>query len=129
MSIEPVDPLDAAISPIEEKTGPRFGFRWIICGLLFFATTVNYIDRSVMSVLAPELKTTIGWDDGQFGFINAAFPLAYAIGFLMVGWLLDRFGTRLVYAGSLFFWSLAAIGTCFGAKRRSNLWRPGSSWG
>ena len=66
-----------------------------------------------MSVLAPELKTTIGWDDGQFGFINAAFPLAYAIGFLMVGWLLDRFGTRLVYAGSLFFWSLAAMGHAF----------------
>ena len=113
MSSEPVDPLDAAMSPTEEKTGPRFGFRWVICGLLFFATTVNYIDRSVMSVLAPELKTTIGWDDGQFGFINAAFPLAYAIGFLMVGWLLDRFGTRLVYAGSLFFWSLAAMGHAF----------------
>jgi ACS family hexuronate transporter-like MFS transporter len=92
-----------------EKARPRLGYRWWICALLFFATTINYVDRSVMSVLAPELKKTIQWDDAQFGYINAAFPLAYAIGFLMVGWLLDRFGTRFVYAWSLLLWSLAAM--------------------
>ena len=86
------------------------GVRWWICGLLFFATTINYVDRSVLSVLAPELKKTIGWDDVQFGFINAAFPLAYALGFLMAGWLIDRFGTRAVYAVSLILWSIAAAG-------------------
>lgn len=84
--------------------------RWWICALLFFATTINYVDRSVLSVLAPELKKTIGWDDVQFGYINAAFPLAYALGFLVVGWLIDRFGTRAVYAVSLILWSLAAAG-------------------
>jgi ACS family hexuronate transporter-like MFS transporter len=62
-----------------------------------------------MSVLAPELKKTVQWDDAQFGYINAAFPLAYAIGFLIVGWLLDRYGTRVVYACSLLLWSGAAM--------------------
>ena len=90
-------------------TTRRLGFRWVICALLFFATTINYVDRSVMSVLAPSLQKTIGWDDVQFGYINAAFPLAYAIGFLIVGWLLDRYGTRVVYAGSLLLWSAAAM--------------------
>jgi len=84
--------------------------RWWICALLFFATTINYVDRSVLSVLAPELKKTIGWDDVQFGYINAAFPLAYALGFLVAGWLIDRFGTRAVYAVSLILWSIAAAG-------------------
>lgn len=87
-------------------------YRWVICALLFFATTINYIDRSVFGILAPTLSKPgyIGWTDEQFGYINAAFPLAYAIGFLMIGWLIDRFGTRTVYAVSLILWSLAAAG-------------------
>ena len=60
-------------------------FRWVICTLLFFATTVNYVDRSVLSVLAPTLKQKIHWTDTQYGYINAAFTGAYAVGLLAGG--------------------------------------------
>lgn len=94
----------------------RFGFalagryRWLVCGLLFFATTVNYLDRSVLGVLAPTLRSELGWSDQEYGYISAAFTLAYAIGFLFAGWLIDRLGTRLGYALYLVVWSLAAAG-------------------
>src|SRR4051812_16402701 len=67
-------------------------YRWVICALLFCATTVNYIDRGVLGVLAPDLQKTIGWTDTQYGDINAAFSLAYALGFLLMGRLIDRVG-------------------------------------
>jgi ACS family hexuronate transporter-like MFS transporter len=82
--------------------------RWGICALLFFATTINYVDRSVLGILAPTLRTEIGWTDLEYGRISAAFTLAYAIGFLFAGWFMDRFGTRLGYALSLIVWSVAA---------------------
>src|SRR5688572_31628789 len=82
--------------------------RWGICALLFFATTINYVDRSVLGVLAPMLRTEIGWSDYEYGNISAAFTLAYAIGFLFAGWFIDRFGTRIGYAIYLVVWSLAA---------------------
>jgi ACS family hexuronate transporter-like MFS transporter len=82
--------------------------RWGICALLFFATTINYVDRSVLGILAPTLRGEIGWTDDQYGWISAAFTLAYAIGFLFAGWFMDRFGTRLGYALSLIVWSIAA---------------------
>ena len=64
-------------------TPPRAGYvRWVVCALLFFATTVNYIDRNVLGVLAPELQKQIGWSKEQYGDINATFSFAYAIGFL-----------------------------------------------
>ena len=85
-------------------------YRWVICGLLFFATTVNYVDRGVLGVLEPELKKTIGWTDTQYGDINAAFSLAYAIGFPVMGRLIDLVGTRRGYAFALVVWSLAAAG-------------------
>ncbi len=84
--------------------------RWIICALLFFATTINYVDRAVLGVLAPTLRTEIGWDDQQYGNISAAFTLAYAIGFLFAGWLIDTVGTRIGYSLYLLVWSLAAAG-------------------
>jgi len=80
----------------------------VICGLLFFATTINYVDRGVLGVLAPTLQQTIGWSDAQYGDINAAFTLAYALGFVVMGWLMDRLGVRLGYAVALVFWSVAA---------------------
>lgn len=90
------------------QSGGRF--RWVICGLLFLATTINYLDRSVLNVIAPELQKTIGWTDTQYGDINAAFTLAYAIGFLIFGWFLDRVGVKIGYTVALVFWSLAAVG-------------------
>ncbi|MBN2338847.1 MAG: MFS transporter [Acidobacteria bacterium] len=90
---------------IREKIGR---YRWTICALLFFATTINYVDRSVLGVLAPTLRTEIGWTDQQYGYISGAFTLAYAIGFLFAGWFIDRVGTRLGYTVYLVLWSLAA---------------------
>jgi ACS family hexuronate transporter-like MFS transporter len=86
------------------------GYRWVVCALLFFATTINYVDRGVLGVLAPDLQTAIGWTDTQYGDINAAFSLAYALGFLLLGRFIDRVGTRIGYAVALVVWSLAAAG-------------------
>ena len=85
-------------------------YRWIICALLFFATTINYVDRAVLGVLAPTLRDEIGWTDQDYGVISAAFTLAYAIGFLVAGWFIDRVGTRVGYTVYLVVWSLAAAG-------------------
>lgn len=82
----------------------------MICGLLFLATVINYIDRTVISVLESELRQVIGWSDPQWGYIGASFMLAYAIGFLFAGWLMDRLGTRIGFTISLIVWSLAAAG-------------------
>jgi ACS family hexuronate transporter-like MFS transporter len=92
----------------------RAGYiRWIICGLLFLATVINYIDRTVISVLEPELRHEIGWTDSQWGYISASFMLAYAIGFPLSGWFIDKVGTRLGFALSLIVWSLAAASHAF----------------
>jgi ACS family hexuronate transporter-like MFS transporter len=82
--------------------------RWGICALLFLATTINYVDRSVLGILAPTLRTEIGWTDLEYGRISAAFTLAYAIGFVFAGWFIDRVGTRIGYTVYLVVWSLAA---------------------
>lgn len=92
-------------------TAPKIGnVRWVVCALLFFATTINYVDRAVMGLLAPTLRGEIGWSDGTYGWISASFTLAYAIGFLFAGWFIDRIGTRIGYAIFLIAWSLAAAG-------------------
>jgi MFS transporter, ACS family, hexuronate transporter len=85
-------------------------YRWRICALLFFATTINYVDRQVLGVLAPHLQQVIGWNEIQYGYIVAAFQGAYAIGLLAMGGVIDRLGTRLGYALAILIWSLAAIG-------------------
>lgn len=100
------EPSPSQTSPAAPKPVGRF--RWWICLLLFLATTINYVDRSVFGVLEPELQKSIGWTATQFGDINAYFNLAYAIGFLLVGWMIDRLGVRIGYALSLVVWSLAA---------------------
>jgi ACS family hexuronate transporter-like MFS transporter len=83
--------------------------RWTVCALLFFATTINYVDRQVLSILAKTLETSIGWDSIQYGYITAAFQAAYAIGLLTAGRLMDRLGTRLGYALAITVWSVAAM--------------------
>jgi MFS transporter, ACS family, hexuronate transporter len=105
-----VDSEERVAAPTQTKTGTASRFRWVICGLLFFATTINYVDRGILGVLAPELQREIGWTDTQYGDINAAFSLAYALGFIVVGRFIDRVGPRLGYAVALILWSLAAAG-------------------
>ncbi len=85
-------------------------YRWVICALLFAATTINYLDRSVLNVIEPALQQKIGWTATQYGNINAAFTIAYALGFLLVGWFIDRVGVKMGYTVSLIVWSLAAAG-------------------
>ena len=94
-----------------ETVGERVGrYRWVICGLLFFATTVNYVDRQVLGILSKDLKTAIGWTEVDYGNIVAAFNAAYAFGLLLAGRLMDRIGTRVGYAVAIVWWSLAAMG-------------------
>ena len=83
--------------------------RWWICALLFFATTINYIDRQVFAILAPQLQTEIGWSEIEYGYIVTAFQLSYAIGLLMVGKLIDFLGAKKGFILSIIVWSLAAM--------------------
>lgn len=87
--------------------------RWWICALLFFATTINYIDRQVFAILAPQLQTEIGWSEIEYGYIVTAFQLSYAIGLLFVGKLIDFWGTKKGYILSIILWSLAAMSHAF----------------
>ncbi|MBN2356882.1 MFS transporter [candidate division KSB1 bacterium] len=85
-------------------------YRWGICALLFFATTINYIDRQVFGILAPTLQREIGWTEVQYGYIATAFTAAYAFGLLFIGRLIDKVGTKIGFSISIIFWSLAAMG-------------------
>jgi ACS family hexuronate transporter-like MFS transporter len=85
-------------------------YRWVICALLFFATTINYIDRQILSLLKPILDEELGWTSTQFGAINSAFQAAYGVSLFFFGWFIDRYGTRIGYAVSILVWSLAAAG-------------------
>src|SRR5258705_7815734 len=108
-SITEVAEVDRADEP---GIGERIGrYRWVICALLFFATTVNYIDRQVVGLLATQLKSIIGWSETDYGNITAAFSAAYALGLILSGRLMDRFGTKIGYAVSIVIWSLAGMVT------------------
>ncbi|MDZ7262994.1 MAG: MFS transporter [candidate division KSB1 bacterium] len=86
-------------------------YRWLILSLIFFATTINYLDRQVISLLKDDyLEKIFHWTESDYANIVIAFQLAYAIGMLGMGWFIDRIGTKLGYAISLAVWSLAAIG-------------------
>ncbi len=80
-----------------------------MCALLFFATTISYVDRQVLSLLAKTLEQHIGWTASEYGSITSAFAAAYAIGLLGAGRLLDKFGTRVAFAIAVGVWSAAAM--------------------
>ena len=88
-------------------------YRWVICTLLFFATTINYVDRQILSLVKPILDEQLGWTNAEFGLVNSAFQGAYAVSLLIFGWLIDRFGTKRGYALSITLWSLAAMAHAF----------------
>ena len=83
--------------------------RWWVCALLFFATTINYVDRQVLAILAPDLQRETGWTEIEYGYIVTAFQFSYAIGLLFAGKLIDFLGTKRGYIISIFVWSLAAM--------------------
>jgi MFS transporter, ACS family, hexuronate transporter len=103
-SIRPV----AAEVPVAELIGR---YRWRICALCFLATTINYVDRQVLGVLAPELQRVIGWDELQYSNLVNSFQAAYAIGLLLAGGFMDRVGTRIGYAVAIGVWSVATMCT------------------
>lgn len=85
-------------------------YRWTICALIFFATTINYLDRSVISLLKPYLEKEFTWSEQDYAHIVIAFQVAYAVGLLSVGRLIDKIGTKWGYAFSTLLWSFAAVG-------------------
>jgi ACS family hexuronate transporter-like MFS transporter len=84
-------------------------YRWTICGLLFFATTVNYLDRQVLSLLAPSLSEEFGWTNSDYANITAVFQFIYAISMLFAGRIIDKLGTKWGYILAITIWSLGAI--------------------
>lgn len=100
----------ARLTAVKEPAAGIGHYRWTISALVFFATTLNYVDRNVLAVLAPLLQRTIGWNEIQYGNIVSAFTAAYALGLLLAGRFIDRAGTRVGYAVVIVFWSVASMG-------------------
>ena len=91
----------------------RIGYRWTVCALLFVVTTINYVDRQVLGILAPTLQRELGWSEAAYGDVVSWFTLPYAFGFLAAGRLFDRIGVRRGFAAAVIAWSLAAIAHAF----------------
>lgn len=105
-------PTDQATLPLENESSekPKIGnFRWVICALIFFGTTLNYVDRQVLSLVAHDVQVQYHVSKSQYGWITATFSLCYATGQLAAGGWLDRVGTRLGYAVALAAWSAASM--------------------
>src|SRR5262249_1035403 len=101
-------------SPTPDAATGRAGpFRWTICGLLFVAATINYVDRQVIGLLKPMLQQQFGWSEIDYADIVFSFQLAYAIGFVFAGRVIDHLGTRLGFSLALLIWSAAAIAHAF----------------
>lgn len=92
-------PSEVTISP----------YRWVVCALLFFATTCNYMDRQVLGILAPQLQDELGWSEVDYGHVVSSFQLAYAVGLFFSGWFIDRVGSRVGLSIAVFFWSIISI--------------------
>jgi ACS family hexuronate transporter-like MFS transporter len=108
---ESVLSVDQARTSVSSHAGY---FRWVICALLLFGTTKNYMDRNVLGVLNKTLQHDLGWSEIDFSNLVIAFQAAYAAGMLLTGRLIDKLGTRLGYALAMIFWSLASMGTALG---------------
>ena len=105
-----------AVAPgLASKVVTKIGhYRWTICALLFFATTINYLDRQVIGLLKPTLMGDLHWTETDFGDIVATFSLFYAFGYVGVGRLMDKVGVRLGLSCSVAVWSVFA---CLHAAR------------
>ena len=91
-------------------------YRWTIVALLFLATTVNYIDRTMLGLLAPTLGKELSWSENDYGNIVTAFQAAYALGFLLMGWIIDRFGPKLGYTIAICIWTLGHVAHGFASS-------------
>src|SRR4051794_19370836 len=104
----------AAVDYESAEDGRVSHFRWVILGMIFVIITLNFMDRIVLSMVAPDLRSKYHIDDVAYGNIGAAFSLAYAMGQLFAGPLMDRIGIRMGYFLSIAMWSLWAMLTAFG---------------
>ncbi|GAB3694589.1 MFS transporter [Spirosoma flavus] len=84
-------------------------YRWVIVVLLFLATTINYLDRQIIGLLKPILEVEFGWSETDFARIVMAFQAAYAAGLLLLGWFIDKVGTKVGYSLTIIFWSVAGM--------------------
>lgn len=98
---------------LSAEEAKKSNFRWVIVSLLFFATAINYADRTVLSIAGPALAKSLNLDSVSMGYIFSAFGWSYVLAQLPGGWLLDRFGSRKIYAISLFVWSFITFITGF----------------
>jgi ACS family hexuronate transporter-like MFS transporter len=89
-------------------------YRWRICALLFFATTLNHLDRQVLGILAPDLQRAYAISETEYGWIVMGFQGAFALGLTSMGYLVDRFGLRWMYAAAMLLWSVADAAHAFG---------------
>ena len=94
-------------------------FRWMILFMLFAATTINYLDRQILSILKPVLDHELGWTDAQYGMIMSIFQASYAVGLTMFGWIIDKYGARLGFAISIIWWSVGALSHAFAVGVKS----------
>ncbi len=102
------------------KAASQIGYlRWVICTLLLFGTTKNYMDRQVLGVLKTTLQHDLGWNEIDYSNLVFAFQAAYAVGMVVVGGLIDRIGTRLGYTLAMVFWSIASMGHALGRSLTS----------
>ena len=109
MSHIPTLPADKAASSLPSKGASPGRYRWVICALLFFAATINYIDRQIVGILKPTLQAEFGWSEIDYADIVFAFQLAYAIAFLFAGRMMDWLGTKTGFTIAIVIWSLAAM--------------------
>ena len=126
-AVPPASANDAP-QPVDYASGATAGYvsryRWVVLALVFFAITINYIDRMVMGLVAPEIRSKFGIDAKAYGYITAAFGLSYALGQLASGRWLEWIGTRIGYAIALAAWSVvsmlhAVAGSALGFGARS----------
>src|ERR1039458_2604019 len=117
-------PVVAPLPAESELAVPLPSFRWVVCALLFLATTINYMDRQILGILAKSLQSEIGWTEAQYSYIVMAFQAAYAIGLLSFGWLIDRWGTKRGYTVAIFVWSLGAAAHALAGRVFAWGWGP-----
>jgi MFS transporter, ACS family, hexuronate transporter len=99
----------AVTAAVDDRIPTKIGKqRWVICALLFFAATINYVDRQVIGILKPTLETEFGWTEIDYGWIVFSFQTAYALGLLFVGNMMDKIGTKKGFSISIIIWSIGA---------------------
>ena len=109
LTTPPEPTTNAPVLPYD-PTGVATRFRWVICALLFFATTINYVDRQILALLKPILDNELHWTKAEYGMVNSAFQASYGISVIFFGWFVDRYGAKIGYAVSIGAWSVAALG-------------------